>query len=749
MRHQNPASRFGHPSAGRGIPIPTSSLARAVGLLLIFGSAVWLTALVGSGQLARAGTGPAGPGSDITVLVDTCPDDLVATTQAEYEAGCPPELARFGVPIGVMTPGRSPSYQYTKPDDQFGLNWYNVGPGSVTILESAQRIHAPAVFCNYYQREGFPTIPPDPVLTVLDGSVSFEVGTRETLTCFWYRFPGGVSATDPPPGEGDDDPGDGPRGLVAGADGSASASASSGGFGAAVDGVTGAVSASADVSPLGSSSGEASAGGSVGDDTASSASLSSASGDASARASIVDLLGGETTETGAMIEVRKWLCPAPEAAGAGAVGATTTKGRPLPSESADPSDAPVASGSAGPAPGDYPAELLGCPYSTTAFGFTLTGPDGIVADAVFGGVSAQTGWGGLPPGDYTITETLPEGYDLPVTQCSNRFAAGATGAAFLAAPPVVAGRGPGSTEPSAAASGGTSGPDQPSGDGGPGTRTVSFTLGEGDAITCDWFNYPTAGDGSLDGGASIVIAAYACPDDVADFAAAVEAGDCSTPADGLTFDATGPDGYEAQAAAGADDPGRVVFDGLEPGTYAVSTPDVPYGGIVYCLGEPVPNANGNVDLDVAADQDLVCAWYVYGYQPESAEPSVSGAPDASTDPDASGDPEASASDDGGTDTSTDSDGDGLTDAEETDTYGTDPYAEDGDFDGVNDDVEVMNGFDPFDPDTDRDTLSDGDEFYGYNSDPLVSDTDGDGYDDGVEVYDYGTDPADDTSVPEP
>lgn len=94
----------------------------------------------------------------------------------------------------------------------------------------------------------------------------------------------------------------------------------------------------------------------------------------------------------------------------------------------------------------------------------------------------------------------------------------------------------------------------------------------------------------------------------------------------------------------------------------------------------------------------------------------------------------------------DFDGDGLRDATER-MMGTDPTDPDSDDDGYVDGEEVMNGYDPLGPgtapfmleiDTDGDGLWDQTELM-MQTDPKDRDTDGDGYDDGIEVK-YGYDP---------
>lgn len=84
-----------------------------------------------------------------------------------------------------------------------------------------------------------------------------------------------------------------------------------------------------------------------------------------------------------------------------------------------------------------------------------------------------------------------------------------------------------------------------------------------------------------------------------------------------------------------------------------------------------------------------------------------------------------------TDAGQDADGDGLTNLQEY-LLGTNPHNPDTDGDGVPDGMEVKLGTNPLDPDTDHDGLTDGQEL-ALGTNPLNPDTDGDGIPDGIEV----------------
>ncbi|MGA2534763.1 MAG: Ig-like domain-containing protein [Terracidiphilus sp.] len=79
----------------------------------------------------------------------------------------------------------------------------------------------------------------------------------------------------------------------------------------------------------------------------------------------------------------------------------------------------------------------------------------------------------------------------------------------------------------------------------------------------------------------------------------------------------------------------------------------------------------------------------------------------------------------------DADGDGLTNLQEY-LLGTNPHNPDTDGDGVPDGLEVKMGTNPLNPDTDGDGLTDGQEL-ALGTNPLNPDTDGDGIPDGIEV----------------
>ena len=97
----------------------------------------------------------------------------------------------------------------------------------------------------------------------------------------------------------------------------------------------------------------------------------------------------------------------------------------------------------------------------------------------------------------------------------------------------------------------------------------------------------------------------------------------------------------------------------------------------------------------------------------------------------------------------DTDGDTIMDRTEVVSHGTSPYHADSDFDGMPDNWEIDEGFDPLDP-ADASGDADGDQLtnvreYENGADPHDPDTDDDNLPDGCEVDLTFTDPADNDS----
>lgn len=246
-----------------------------------------------------------------------------------------------------------------------------------------------------------------------------------------------------------------------------------------------------------------------------------------------------------------------------------------------------------------------------------------------------------------------------------------------------------------------------------GAIEFDFSLAENvpDSFACDWFNIPLDDPADFRM-AGIDVSAVTCPagEPVASGGQANPV--CRQPVNGISFTVDGPDGHVSQAMTGDAENGSVTFGGLVAGPYTIALSDPPSEWWITCDTDDATFADGTVTVELNGEETIRCQWVVPDGSgaPIGAEPSATGEPEPSAS-DPSAKPSSpddlmvpGASDEGATDTPVDTDGDGLTDPEET-------------------------------------TLT--------LSDPLLTDTDGDGYDDGVEVYDYGTDPTDPDSVPEP
>lgn len=129
-------------------------------------------------------------------------------------------------------------------------------------------------------------------------------------------------------------------------------------------------------------------------------------------------------------------------------------------------------------------------------------------------------------------------------------------------------------------------------------------------VDCDWFNVPE----DLAANASITITKYQCPPGQA----SAFADNCTDVIPGVTFEATGPHGYDVSNATGDD--GTVGFDGLEAGNYVVTEfpPDDPHVAVyvVACTagGNGFPfdydDSTGlRIKLKLGANDAVACSWY--------------------------------------------------------------------------------------------------------------------------------------------
>ncbi|MEA2510925.1 MAG: large repetitive protein [Thermomicrobiales bacterium] len=129
-------------------------------------------------------------------------------------------------------------------------------------------------------------------------------------------------------------------------------------------------------------------------------------------------------------------------------------------------------------------------------------------------------------------------------------------------------------------------------------------------VECDWFNVPE----DLAANASVTIAKYLCPPGQS----SAFADNCDEPLGGVTFGATGPQGYDVSGTTGDD--GGVVFDGLTAGNYVITEfpPDDPHvdlyvvscteGGDAFDFG--YDDSTGlRINLKVGTNDDIRCDWY--------------------------------------------------------------------------------------------------------------------------------------------
>ncbi|HEY7031408.1 MAG TPA: sortase, partial [Thermomicrobiales bacterium] len=196
---------------------------------------------------------------------------------------------------------------------------------------------------------------------------------------------------------------------------------------------------------------------------------------------------------------------------------------------------------------------------------------------------------GLPAGQTTVTEQLPDGYATPRVFCSID-AEGVDGNL-----------------------------DEMSVD----ESTVSSNLDVDQTLTCQWFNIPYAGDNSGDN--SIVIYKHVCQVGFDAYDADPDglAAGCGEWQDGVTFDVTDGGPTNLSDATGPVDEGKVVFGGLDAGEYFI-TEEIPDGygqPVVYCAlaanedGEPEDyapmdlSADGQIFSVLASSQTLWCHWF--------------------------------------------------------------------------------------------------------------------------------------------
>ncbi len=384
--------------------------------------------------------------------------------------------------------------------------------------------------------------------------------------------------------------------------------------------------------------------------------------------------GAQPATDGATIAIQTWICP------------TESNDDP---DQAD--DQPSTPGNANPER-DLASLQDTCSQSRTSTSFRLAGDDQEHPERQIGGQEANhLGWTGLDAGTYSIESDLVTGGAEPTVFCEGSVPGRRTVRRNLNQLPVSGG-------------------------------TVSYTLAENETLTCEWFNIGeeetggTGGDGAMN--SSITVYVWNCPAG-SDVLIAAGGGECTEPLDGLTFTATGPDGYQSQSDTGDSIPGTVFFGGIAPGAYTLTAANGYLGDpAVVCDDQVVFAPDGILIYDLTAGETLACDWFTTSDDSIDSNTGEGEVVDVGTN---------------------DQDDDGLVDTDETDLYGTDPLNPDSDNDAVGDGDEVTYFLDPLNPDTDADGLLDGDEIYSAGTDPLNADTDGDGAIDGIEI-DAGTDP---------
>lgn len=223
------------------------------------------------------------------------------------------------------------------------------------------------------------------------------------------------------------------------------------------------------------------------------------------------------------------------------------------------------------APCPEPIPMAGVP-------FTLTGPTGThtLSTTSDGGIL----WDGVPPGELTLEETVPPGYEPLLVICVlARF---------------------GDTPLSSSSHTGTN------------SVTIDFP-GDLAQWQCDFFDVP------LDPG-SITIAKWTCPAGYDPRAPGADPDvDCIEPADGIEFTLDPPTGDDQIQTTGDTLPGVVSFDGLIPGSYIITErlpDDIGTAFVWDCVGSstdavhPSPLSTGNMlTVEVASGDAIHCNWY--------------------------------------------------------------------------------------------------------------------------------------------
>jgi sortase (surface protein transpeptidase) len=173
--------------------------------------------------------------------------------------------------------------------------------------------------------------------------------------------------------------------------------------------------------------------------------------------------------------------------------------------------------------------MADCPDLTDGVDFRITGMGADMTSTTGDAGTGMVQFGGLDPGDYTLTETVPAG----------------TASSFVLD---CYGNDLGAVRPYPLAAG----------------DTLDVTLHAGEVVTCHWFNVPEIP------GAGMTVVKYLCAGESFEHEV-----DCEIYEDGVTFDLVVRDGdaWVNVATATTNDHGTIAWSGLEPGHYWLSEHD--------------------------------------------------------------------------------------------------------------------------------------------------------------------------------
>lgn len=146
-------------------------------------------------------TPSAGSESNLTLYIHSCPDDFDGTGFYQFTSSCTSETGLYGVPMQVIWPESTGGILYSQPGDggiavpmQFSTNATWPANSNLAISEIyTPRLHDPRLFCSQSAgATGLPILDGEEI-PITDLSASIPVSPGDTLTCDWFRFPGGAS----------------------------------------------------------------------------------------------------------------------------------------------------------------------------------------------------------------------------------------------------------------------------------------------------------------------------------------------------------------------------------------------------------------------------------------------------------------------------------------------------------------------------------------------------------------------------